>query len=185
MVIPRRAWRWIVATGWLVSVLLPWAGPAQAEGFRLESVGARGGFSSNQSGQEFYQAEAFANWNLPWDWDLGKQWHLQSRLDVSAGWLGEPDKDAAIGSAGPSLALSWERLPLSLEGGVSPTLLSETHFGSKDFGSALQFTSHVGLNWNFAEHWAVGYRFQHMSNAGLSSSNPGLNMHLFGLSYRF
>ncbi len=46
-----------------------------------------------------------------------------------------------------------------------------------------QFTSHVGLNWDFAEHWRLGYRFQHISNADLAKPNPGLNMHLVTLSY--
>jgi hypothetical protein len=41
------------------------------------------------------------------------------------------------------------------------------------------------LNWDFATHWRLGYRFQHMSNAGLSQPNPGLNMHMFALSYLF
>jgi hypothetical protein len=52
-------------------------------------------------------------------------------------------------------------------------------------GTDIQFTSHVGLNWDFAAHWRLGYRFQHMSNADLSRDNPGLNMHLFALSYVF
>jgi hypothetical protein len=48
-----------------------------------------------------------------------------------------------------------------------------------------QFTSHLGVNWDFAPHWRVGYRFQHMSNAGLATPNPGLNLHIFSVSYRF
>ncbi len=157
----------------------------RAEDFRLESVGVRAGYSPSSSGWGFHQAEAFANLNLPWGWDLGKQWHLQSRLDLSLGWLGDQDNDAFIGTVGPSLVLSRERLPVSLEGGISPTFLSSHEFGSKDFGSDVQFTSHIGLNWDFAEHWRLSGRFQHMSNAGLGSKNPGLNMFLFSLSYLF
>jgi hypothetical protein len=151
----------------------------------LESIGARGGLSASSSGEQFDQAEAFANGDLPWDWDLGKKWRLQSRLDFSLGWLGDSGHNAAVGTVGPSLLLGRERLPVSLEGGVSPTLLSRHEFGSKDFGTEFQFTSHVGLNWDFAAHWRLGYRFQHMSNAGLGAKNPGLNMHLLSLSYVF
>jgi hypothetical protein len=165
--------------------LLLWAVAGRAEGFHLESVGVRGGLSANNSGHNFNQAEGFANWNLPWGWDLGKGWHLQTRLDLSAGWLGDRAKDAGVGTIGPSLVLNWAPLPLSLEGGSSPTFLTSHEFESKDFGTDVQFTSHVGLNWDFAAHWRLGYRFQHMSNAGLGSKNPGLNMHLFALSYLF
>ena len=145
----------------------------------------RGGTSANRSGRDFNEAQVFAEWKLPWAPELGKEWHLQSRLDLSAGWLGDREKNAAMGTVGPSLKVMREGLPLSLEGGVSPTYLSTHVFGSKDFGTRLQFTSHVGLNWDIAEHWRLGYRFEHMSNAGLASRNPGLNIHVFGLSYRF
>lgn len=157
-----------------------------AADWRLESVGARGGFSANDSGTDFYIAESFLNVDMPWGWNLGStNWHLQSRLDYSIGWLGHSADNALVTTLGPSLVLTWTKLPLSLEGGVSPTLLSQSDFGSKDFGIPFQFTSHAGLNWDFASHFRLGYRYQHMSNASLSSHNPGLNMHLFGLSYLF
>jgi len=185
MVGSNKTRSWTGASGWVIVGFMLWTCPGWADGFRLESAGARGGFSASQSAQDFHQAEVFGNWNLPWAWDLGKEWHLQSRLDLSAGWLGDGEKNAALGTAGPSLVLSRERLPVSLEGGVSPTFLSRHQFESDNFGMDVQFTSHVGLNWDFAPHWRLGYRFQHMSNAGLGSPNPGLNMHLFALSYRF
>jgi hypothetical protein len=116
---------------------------------------------------------------------LGRVWLLASRLDFSAGWLADHDDNAFIGTLGPTLVLNRERLPVSFEGGVSPTILSQYAFGSRNFGTYIQFTSHVGLNWDFAAHWRLGYRLQHMSNAGLGSHNRGLNMHLFGLSYVF
>jgi lipid A 3-O-deacylase len=152
---------------------------------RLEAMGVRGGISANLSGREFNKAEVFGELNLPWGPDLGKGWHLQSRLDISVGWLGDSGNNVAIGAVGPSLVLGRERVPLSLEVGGSPTLLSSHVFGGKDFGKEFQFTSHVGLNWDVATHWRLGYRFEHMSNAGLAARNPGLNLHMFGLSYRF
>lgn len=126
----------------------------------------------------------FANWYLPWAWSLGRQWNLKTRLDFSAGWLSDTVNNAAIGTAGPTLIVGRERLPVSLELGVSPTLIGH-HFDSRNLGTYIQFTSHVGLNWDFALHWRLSYRLQHMSNAGLANHNRGLNMHLFGLSYLF
>ena len=185
VVVPKRTRIRTSVSGWAVAGLLLCAVFGRAEDFRLESVGARGGLSANSSGQAFNQGDLFANWNLPWGWDLGKEWHLQSRLDLSIGWLGDRGNNAAIGTVGPSLVLGHERWPVSMEGGVSPTLLSRTGFGSKEFGTDFQFTTHIGLNWDFAPHWRLGYRFQHMSNAGLASKNPGLNLHFFALSYVF
>jgi len=150
-----------------------------------ESAGGRFGVAANLSAQTFHQTEAFANWNLPWDWDLGAQFRLQSRLDLSAGWLGDSHTDAAVGTIGPTLVLSREKFPFTLEFGVSPTIISEPRFATKDFGEAFQFTTHIGLNFRLPWHLALNYRFQHMSNAGLNHNNPGLNLQLFGVSYVF
>jgi hypothetical protein len=158
---------------------------ARAEGFRPESAGVRVGFPANRSGADFRQVEAFVDWDLRRPWDLGREWHLQPRLDLSAGWLGDQGGDAAIVAAGPTLVLGWKRFPVSLEGGVSPTVISLENFQTKDLGTDFQFTSHIGVNWDFASQVRLSYRFQHMSNAGIGENNPGLNLHMVGLSYLF
>ncbi len=185
MGVPKKNCRWISVASGVIVCLLSGGWPSRAGEFRLDSAGVRGGSSLNHGGSSYNELQGFMNWNLPWSWDLGKDWHLQSRLDFSAGWLGNRGTDAAIGTVGPSLVLRRERLPLSLEAGTGPTLLSRHVFPADDLGSALQFSTFVGLNWDFAKHWSVGYRFDHISNGGLSSPNPGLRMHLLSLSYRF
>lgn len=154
-----------------------------AQSVHLESAGARAGFYTDGAG--FHQAEGFVNFNLPWGSELGSQWHLQSRLDGSIGWLGQSGANAGIATLGPSVVLNRQHLPLSFEAGVSPTVLTESDFRTKDFGFPLQFTSHAGLNLDVISHLRLSYRFQHMSNAGLGLHNPGLNLHMFGLSYLF
>jgi Lipid A 3-O-deacylase (PagL) len=155
-----------------------------AQEFRVESIGARLGWSPH-SGTDFYEAEVFVDHSLPWNWDLGRDWRLRTYLDLSAGWLNRSDTDTFIGSLGPGLRIQHERCPVSLDGGVSPTVISTHKFGRLDLGDWFQFTSHVGLNWDIGDHWRVGYRYQHMSNAGISSHNPGLNMQMLAFSFRF
>jgi hypothetical protein len=92
---------------------------------------------------------------------------------------------AAIFTAGPRLDLGVGQFPLSLRGGISPTLLTQWDFPSKDFAIPFQFTSHLGLDLDVGHHLHLGYRFQHMSNARLGRTNPGLNLHVVSLSYRF
>jgi hypothetical protein len=169
---------------WLIVSLLP-AAVCHAADFSLESAGVRYGFPNDGRSQGFNQAEAFLNSNLPWRWTLGTNWPLQSRLDATAGWLGRYPFNAAVVTLGPSLILRYKDFPLSLEGGASLTGITRDEFGSKDLGTRLQFTSHIGLNWDFAEHLRLGYRFQHMSNAGIREPNPGLNLHAFAVSYLF
>jgi hypothetical protein len=99
--------------------------------------------------------------------------------------LGDRRTDAAIGTLGPTFVLGRDQFPISLEAGVSPTIISRYEFATRDLGSLYQFTSHVGLNVDIISHLRLGYRFQHMSNGGLSQPNSGLNLHLFGVSYVF
>jgi lipid A 3-O-deacylase len=165
--------------------LLAIASTCAAQQFHLESAGGRFGFYPFGAGSHFYEADAFTDWDLPWNADLGGRWRLQSRLDSSMGWLGEAAANAVIGSVGPTLVFARENSRVSFEAGVSATGLSRSDFRDKNFGQPLQFTSHAGLNFDIASRIRLSYRLQHMSNAGLSSHNPGLNMHMFGVSYLF
>jgi hypothetical protein len=160
-------------------------GGARTASFSFESAGARFGAGASSSNRDFHQAEAFVDWNLPWHWDLGRKWDLQSRVGLSAGWLGNNHSGGFVGTPGAMLAVGRERFPLWIEGGSGPTVISRWEFETKNFGDAVQFTSHIGLYCDMPWHLRLGYRFQHMSNASLSESNPGLNLHVLALSYRF
>ena len=151
----------------------------------LWTVGTRGGVSFDHGVGQFRQVETFADMNLPWQWNFYSDWRFQPRLDASVGWLGGEHANAFIGTVGPLVELHKGDFPLVLEAGSSPTILSRDRFGSKDFGDRFQFTSHLGLIWYVTEHISVGYRFQHMSNAGISSHNPGLNLQMLEASYSF
>lgn len=181
---PASSWRGFFKWA-AVGILLTAPAGTRAQGFSPESAGARFGLGANTSSQDFHQVEAFADWDLPWQWNLGAKCSLQTRLDLSAGWLGDRGANAAMFTVGPLLVLSHETFPLAAEGGTSPTFLTHTDFWAKDFSEPVQFTSYLGFYWDFAKHWRVGYRYQHMSNAGLGGHNPGLNMHALALSYRF
>ena len=169
----------------VIGLLLAAVRGCLAQNIHLDSAGARLGFYPVGAARNFHQAEAFANWDLPWNWELGSSFQLRSRVDASAGWIGEYSANAGIATLGPSLVLGRKAFPLSIECGVSPTLLTRSDFLTKDFGTLFQFTSHGGINFDVGKHVRLNYRFQHMSNADLSRHNPGLNLHMFGLSYLF
>src|SRR5437588_10430741 len=119
----------------LCGVLLPICcsaadvGLEPARSFSIESVGARFGFPANSTANRLNQAEIFSNFNLPWVWNLGRGIELQSRLDLSLGWLGGRGHDATAGTLGPSLILSYGNFPVHLDFGSSPTVLSRHTWG--------------------------------------------------------
>lgn len=166
-------------------VLAASLGAAQAQNTSLESAGTLFGASATSNAHDFHQVDAFLNVSLPWRWDLGKDWFVQTRFDFSAGWLGWTEADTAVITMGPSFLFRRESVPLSFEGGIGPTILSRYDLISKNFGEPLQFTTYAGFNLDFGKHFRVGYRFQHMSNAGINEHNPGLNLHMLKISYLF
>jgi hypothetical protein len=41
------------------------------------------------------------------------------------------------------------------------------------------------LDWHITKDFTVGWRYQHMSNAGIYKHNPGLNLMMLSASYSF
>lgn len=158
---------------------------ATADGFSLESAGTRGGISKRKNGERFSQFEGFVNWNTPWRWDYDCGWHIQTRLDLTAGWLSGRGDDAFVGTMGPTFELGRDRFPLVLEAGSSPTFLSRKDFGNTDFGTQFQFITHGSVLWRVRKRLTLEARYQHMSNANIGPSNPGLNMYMLGVGWRF
>ena len=156
-----------------------------ANDFRLFAVGIQGGFNSSSNNEDFVQVEAFVTYLSPWDLTFGSGWILDTTLSGSAGVLNGGGDTGFIATLGPGLMLRNEKGRFALFGGVSPTLMSQHEYGVEDFGGVFQFTSYIGLSFLFTDHFGIGYRFQHMSNAGIYDENPGLDMNMFILKYRF
>lgn len=165
--------------------LLAFATGSTAGTLSPDTAGVRGALSANNKSRTFEQAEAFATLKLPWHLLEERTWHLNSSLEISAGSLHGRTDTAFIGSVGPTFTLSRDHCPFSLGFGISPTLMSQAEYDGMNFGVPFQFTSHVGVNLELNKHLGIGYRYQHMSNAGLSHHNPGLNLHGLVLCYHF
>ncbi|MEE4376660.1 MAG: acyloxyacyl hydrolase [Candidatus Competibacteraceae bacterium] len=165
----------------LIAALFVVLNPVYAE--RTQSFGLHAGVSLNEN-KEFYSAVFFTSHPLfePMQTVIGK---VYPRINTGLGLLWNDEKTGVVGSLGPSVIFfgMQERLRLGL--GIDVALLSRTQFEETDFGSALEFISYVNIAWGIVEGLTAGYRFQHMSNAGLSSINPGLNLHVLSLEYSY
>jgi hypothetical protein len=148
-------------------------------------AGGRLGFDDGRNDEDFFQAEAFLTHllSLPVSQDAPLSFHLS--LEASAGVIGADSEEGLVAAAGPGLAIGFWEDRLMAKAGVSPTFISKDRFGDEDLGGAVQFTSHIGLSAGVYRGLRVGYRFQHMSNAGLYDHNPGLNLHMLEVAWRF
>ena len=67
-------------------------------------------------------------------------------------------------------------------------LLSTTSVSAqRQFGSSFQFGDHIGLGIRFGDkgRYDLGYRYQHLSNAGIKGPNQGINYNELRLQYHF
>jgi Lipid A 3-O-deacylase (PagL) len=148
-------------------------------------AGVRAGGSFENDAGDFQQAEVFGGIYLPWRFGSKTGFSLKPRIEGSAGCLDNRGEAGFIAASGPVLEFRKGKFPVTLEAGVNLTALSRYNYEDKDLGGWFQFTDHVGLNWHITKHFTVGWRFQHMSNAGIYRSNPGLNQQMLSTSYSF
>jgi lipid A 3-O-deacylase len=173
---------WIILLFVLIGFLSP---PFCASQVTWRSAGLRGGVNDHRNDENFEQYEGFATWNLPWFRKLDQGWTIGTYLEANAGVLSGGGESAFVGSFGPGLYISGLKEMVEISMGINPTVISKHKFGDENLGGPIQFTSHIGLNFIFNRHYSIGYRLQHMSNAVLYEHNPGLNMHMIEVDYRF
>ena len=106
-------------------------------------------------------------------------------LELAVGTISTSIDNKLFVSLGPVWRLPLYNESLFVEFGISPTLLSGTSFNGRDMGGNFQFTSSATIGAYFGPHDAmsVSVRIQHMSNGGISSTNPGMDM--VGINFAF
>lgn len=152
--------------------------------FSFDSAGARIAFD-NEGSINVRSYEVIAMVETPWEWDLSDDIELEIALEGSLGAIDGESKTAAMLHLGFAAIVEFDDFPVELVVSSGPTFLTEDKFRTFDLGSKFQFTSAVGLDWELVDDWKLGYRYLHISNAGLGDPNPGLNMHAVSLLYSF
>ncbi|MGH8786372.1 MAG: acyloxyacyl hydrolase [Cupriavidus necator] len=164
--------------------------PAAADAAAFSMQGGYG--RDNRHGVEKYEVAA--------RWDDIVQWQLSSRLALSldgevnlANWRAlssRPSSQLTEFGVSPIFRLSYagEYATPFVEASVGLRVLSHTEIADGHrMGSAFQFSDMVGVGIAFgkAQRLAIGYRFQHLSNAGIKQPNPGTNFSMGYVRYRF
>ena len=177
-----------VVLAFLVSCVLSFSGGAAAES-GWDAAGIRGGADLTDShalhAGTFRQYELFVNYLLPWSWRRASGLELRTRVDASAGVLARGGTQGFLATLGPGLALEMFPSTLELDGGGSAALLSRHDFPGRNLGSTFLFNVHGGVSVFLYQVIGVGYHYEHMSNAYLYEHNPGINLHMLEVKYRF
>lgn len=175
--------------GWMVLACAAgvlFSGPVRA-GRSSWEAGLQAGTSFNDEDESFNQYDLYASLGLPWSWQWGRALRVDTRLTTVLGVLDGGGDTGLAGSLGFEFVFGsvTGNSPLELRAGSALTALSEDAFGDEDFGGPLQFTHHISLYYWFLQNLSIAAKVQHMSNAGIYDENPGLNMAMLALVYRF
>ena len=107
------------------------------------------------------------------------------RLELAIGTISTSQESIAFVSLGPVWRWPIDSRSLFVELGLSPTLIAGSSFNGRDLGGNFHFTSSasIGATFGARENISIASRIQHISNGGLSSTNPGMDM--IGLNLTF
>jgi len=181
------SWLWI-ALG-VVAVQEFVAAPAKADMLGNGPV-LLTGYSPDQDARG--RARDLALLSVGWRWhfagpDFLDNFLAKAKTDFS--WSVEPlvggifgDSNAFEASVVPYARfapLGWTNVVPYFEGGIGVIFTTLHNYG---LGSEIQFSDNAGIGVTFGSddglRWSIGYRFRHISNAGLwGHQNQGLNAH--------
>lgn len=176
-----------IATVLILQFFLSMTGKTAEGGW--QEAGVRMGIQAGPKKEYFHQYEAFVVYGLPLDWRTSSGWGLVPQLSASAGALQGGNETGFIGSAGPGFVVNKPGNGIALEAGINTDLLDRRQFGKQDFGSILLFGAYLGLSYRLESGLGIGYRIQHLSNGHIfypnGTPNPGVDMHMIGVSWNF
>jgi hypothetical protein len=147
-------------------------------------LGVRGGVDDSSLREHYYAIELYYLKKLPWEKEISPGLKVYARFDAGVTYLDGDAKDGGWVAAGGDIVCSLVDGAFELEIGWRPAWLFEHEYGEDDLGGDFQFVTHAGASVNLGRA-SLNYRFQHISNAGIYDSNPGLDLHMLGLGVRF
>lgn len=159
----------------------------------VDTVVLEGGFSESDQSAERYGGAV--RWNVGPKWATTGDWTLSSYVELSvAYWDGEAGRTGEddLVDFGLTPVVRYQRDPNQrfapyAELGLGAHVHTEDGIGDKNFDIPFSFGSHIGVGARFGNggRYELGYRFQHLSNAGLGDDNPGINFHTIHLGMHF
>ncbi len=115
---------------------------------------------------------------------------IPSSLDLTAGALERGSDAGSFISFGPSYRYNMGKTGAGrwfVDVGMHPTYVAKSTYGGRTLGGNFHFTSYLGLGGYLGRQkkTSVLIRYQHTSNAGMNTPNPGLDMMGLTISYHF
>lgn len=158
------------------------------QSFAVDSISVSYGMNNNLSNLNVFRL------GIQWDWHqhwfATKYGYLDGYFDASITQLqtngNEFDQyqSAQVISVVPMLRVRFNTFANTItpyiEAGAGPAFVSETHLADKDISTNYQFDDRLGLGIQFGKNqqYEIGYSFNHISNANITTPNPGINIRM-------
>jgi lipid A 3-O-deacylase len=181
MGVPKQVYRLAKSAALAIAAVLSASSLAHAQ---VATLTAGSGADAQSLGVHISSNDPF------WGKKFSDRW--QGTLQVEA-YIGNVDGKGSGGTssvivgASPIFRLTMVDSPLYAELGIGVNYFGNKRINaSKEMGAHFQFGDMLGVGVRLADDQAhLGYRFIHYSNAGISSSNPGLDLHMIPLKVSF
>jgi hypothetical protein len=108
---------------------------------------------------------------------------LDISFEMALGLVREKTNSSLLFSMGPTLKLIDYKSIVSISTGIKPSLITNHVFNDFDLGGIFNIKSYIDFTIALTKEFELGYRFEHISNAGLYEKNPGVNFHFVEVIY--
>lgn len=187
MQIGKTVFRGAICAAMATTFLLPLTARADSWGFQVG-----GGFADHHS-DHVQKIDLGAVWDPGLNWWYIGGWNFTTVVEGHAVyWNTNGNVHHTIGEFGVTPILRFEKSAGTIrpfvEAGVGLRLLTSPRVSeSYTLSSGFQFADMVGVGVKFGGRmqYQVGYRFQHLSNAGIKRPNPGIDFHSVYVQYNF
>lgn len=157
--------------------------PASADDNALElRYGERGGITFHGASLRFGEL---------WSRDAGN-WKMRLQPVVEGGRFrysgSRAERDqVSYGGLGVGFRIAHASATIRpyFELGLGATYFDQTTLGPRGLSTRFQFTEWIGVGLEFAEHFSLGVRFSHYSNANIKRPNDGVDMQQIVVGARF
>lgn len=141
--------------------------------------------TSNSNEKDFRLLELRGNISLPFfKYVVEGKFKILPLADISVGSLMQGDEFDLLTTLTSGIAILTFSNRVNMDAGGGFAILSDDVVGQYNFGGYIQFALHAGIHFRLTDNLYLGYRFFHISDAGIFDGN-GLNRHLLELGYAF
>jgi lipid A 3-O-deacylase len=126
-----------------------------------------------------------------WSSDAGN-WKMKLQPVVEGGRFrysgSRADRDSvSYGGLGVGFRIARDKAGWSpyLELGLGGTYFGQTTIGPRSLSTRFQFTEWIGVGVELGDHFMVGWRYSHYSNANLKKPNDGVDIQQVVVGIRF